>query len=288
MTNLAILVVDAYPREGRARLRDAGGTEAGELYRRILERLDGDAKIEVVHPADDERPAAHELADYQGALFTGSNLSVLEADDPRVARQVDLTRGLLAAGVPGFGSCFAIQLATVALGGRCAASPRGREFGISRRIRLSQAGREHPLYRDKPEVFDAFTSHADEVVTLPAGTQLLASNEWSNVQAASLAGPAPASSSTRTVPFWAVQYHPEYDLHEVASLCRLRLGELVLQGTFPNERAAGAWIADLEALHDDPARDDIARRLELGESLLDESVRTREVRNWLAAVAARA
>lgn len=285
MAALRILVVDAYPREGRARLADAGGTEAGELYRRMLERWGGDLRVEVVHPADDERPEARELADYDGALWTGSNLSVLDADAPRVARQIDLARELLAAGVPGFGSCFAIQLATVALGGRCAASPRGREFGISRRIRLSADGRSHPLYRDKPAVFDAFTSHADEVVALPPGTRLLASNDWSNVQAASLARPAPGAPAA---PFWAVQYHPEYDLHEVASLCCLRRRELVQQGTFPSEEAADAWVADLEALHADPSRSDIARRLDVGDSLLDEVVRTREVRNWLASIGDRA
>jgi len=266
-----LLVVDAYPAEGRAKLTGAGGTEAGSLYRRMLEWLQPGARVDVCHPADGERPEAARLPDYDGAVWTGSNLSILDADDPRVARQVALARELLDAGVPSFGSCFAIQLATVALGGRCGASGRGREFGVSRAIRLSAEGRAHPLYRDKPAEFDAFTSHADEVVALPPGARLLASNAWSKVQGASLADGR----------FQAVQYHPEYDLHEVASLCRLRAAELVAQGTFASLDEAERYTRDLEALHADPGRDDLAKRLDVGPSLLDPEVRTLEVRNWL-------
>ncbi len=266
-----VLVIDAYPREGRAKLTDAGGTEAGTLYRSMLERIWPGIETHVCHPADGELPASGELSRYDGATWTGSNLSILDADDPRVARQIGLARNLVEAGVPNFGSCFAIQIAAVALGGRCGASPNGREFGISREIRLSVQGRDHPLYRGKPAVFDAFTSHADEVVALPEDTDLLASNAWSNVQGASL----------RDGAFQAVQYHPEYDLHEVASLCRLRKQELIRQRTFQNGAEADRYVEELEALHADPTRADLAESLDVGETLLDPEVRTVEVRNWL-------
>ena len=272
MSALRVLVIDAYPREGRERLTGCGGTAAGELYRRMLRRLAPDIATDVVHAADGEQPPLG-LGDYHGAAWTGSNLSILEKDDPRVTCQVELARDLLQTGVASFGSCFAVQIAATALGGRCAASPKGREFGISRKIQLSLEGREHPLYRDKPAVFDAFTSHADEVVELPKGAGLLASNGWSRVQAASLDGPQGS--------FWAVQYHPEYDLHEVASLCRLRRRELVAQGRFASEAQADAYVDDLEALHADPGRADLAASREIGESLLDETIRTLEVRNWI-------
>lgn len=264
-----ILIIDAYPREGRQRLTDSAGTEAGSLYRHMLERIEPGLATEVCHPADGEAPETSSLPGYAGAVWTGSNLSILEQDDPKVSRQIDLARDLIAAGVPSFGSCFAIQLAAVALGGRCGASPNGREFGIARKIRLNAEGRAHPLYRAKPEVFDAFTSHADEVVGLPPEASLLASNPWSNVQGACIGD------------FWAVQYHPEYDLHEVASLCRLRREELVAQGTFSDDAEAQRYIDDLETLHEDPSRHDLAKTLDVGESLLNDEIRTLEVRNWI-------
>ena len=270
-----ILIVDAYPREGRAQLTGAGGTEAGILYRRMLERIAPGIETEIAHPADDELPDAQRLGDYAGAAWTGSNLSILDSDDPGVSRLLKLACELLEAGVPSFGSCFAVQLATVAQGGRCEANPKGREFGVAREIRLSPGGREHALYRDKPEVFDAFTSHADHVLRLPEKSQLLASNAWSRVQATCV--------DVGSASFWALQYHPENDLHEVASLCRLRRQELIEQGSFANGAAADRYIADLEALHADPEREDLAASLRIGKSLLDEEQRTVEARNWLRA-----
>jgi GMP synthase (glutamine-hydrolysing) len=275
-----LLVLDAYAPEGRAAVRAAGGTEAGALYERMLRRLDPGAVIDVAYPADpDPRlPSGAALAVYDGVAWTGSSLTILDAGDQRVRRQIEFARAVFAAGTPSFGSCWAAQVAVVAAGGQCRASPRGREFGISRRIALSPAGREHPLFEGKPPVFDAFTSHADEVVEL-ADADLLASNAWSRVQAVSVARGAGR--------FWAVQYHPEYDLHEVASLCRLRADELVAQGSFENSAAAELHAAQLEALHRDPSRSDLAAALEVGDDLLDEEQRTREVANWLRTVGPR-
>ncbi len=125
----------------------------------------------------------------------------------------------------------------------------------------------------KPEVFDAVTSHADEVVELPAAATLLASNAFSNVQAV-------AVSQARGL-FWATQYHPEYDLHDVARLCVLRADELVAQGTFPSHAAAQAYVEQLETLHADPARDNIAQELQIAPALLDAAQRRVEVRNWI-------
>jgi GMP synthase (glutamine-hydrolysing) len=275
---LSLLVLDAYAPEGRDALRAAGGTEAGLLYERMLRRLAPDAVIERAHPADaDARlPDVAALASWDGVCWTGSSLTIHDESDPRVVRQIAFARDVFAAGVPSFGSCWAAQLAVVAAGGRCAANPRGREFGIARGIALSRAGRAHPLFAGKPDVFDAFTSHADEVATLGRAATLLASNDWSRVQAVDV-----ASGDGR---FWALQYHPEYDPHEVASLCRIRRDELVAQGSFADGAAADRFIDDLEALHADPTRVDLRDALGVGDALLDEDVRTCEVRNWLASL----
>jgi len=275
MAALRLLVLDAYAPEGRAALRGAGGTEAGTLYARMLERLAPGAGVDVVYPADPDPPLPEPGA-YDGIAWTGSSLTIRDAADARVTRQIAFARKAYEAGVPSFGSCWAAQLSVVAAGGRCARSPRGREFGVSRKITLSREGRAHPLFGGKPEVFDALTSHEDEVVALAPGATLLASNAWSRVQAVDV--------DHRRGRFWAVQYHPEYDLHEVASLCRLRADELVAQGSFGDRAAADRAVEQMEALHADPSREDLAAALDVGPAVLDEDLRTREVRNWLASL----
>jgi GMP synthase (glutamine-hydrolysing) len=275
---MRLLVLDAYAREGRAAVRGAGGTEAGKLYEALLLRLAPDANVDVAYPADGplELPSATDLDHYAGVVWTGSSLTIHHEGDARVTRQIELAREIQRRRIPGFGSCWAAQLATVATGGRCAPNPRGREFGVSREIALTEAGRAHPMYRGKPARFDALTSHADHVVALGPKVRCLASNDWSPVQA--------VGNDDECAPFWAVQYHPEYDLHEVASLARLRKQELVDQGTFSDLAAAERVIADLEELNDDPLRDDLKQRLGVDASVLDPDVRTLEVRNWLASL----
>ena len=270
-----LLVLDAYAPEGRAALRGAGGTEAGPLYAALLDRLAPGAQVEIAHAADSDRPlpAGRSLGDYDGVVWTGSSLTIHESEDPRVRRQVELQRAIYRRRVPCFGSCWAAQISVVAAGGSCAVNPKGREFGIARKIELREAGRAHPLYTGKPECFDAFTSHVDHVVALPPSGTVLASNAWSPVQAVSV--------EQEGGDFWAVQYHPEYDLHEVASLCRLRRDELVAQGSYASLAAAEQAILDMEALHADPKRGDLAEKLGVSASLLDPQLRTLEVRNWL-------
>lgn len=271
-------MLDAYAAEGRAAIRGAGGTEAGRLYERMLRALAPDARIELAYPADPDPqlPSGAAIRDFDGIAWTGSSLTIHVESDPRVRRQLELAREVYAAGVPSFGSCWAAQLSVAAAGGRCDANPKGREFGVSRRIALSEAGRAHPMYRGKAPVFDAWTSHADHVVALCDGGTLLASNEWSRVQSVSV-----TRDGGR---FWALQYHPEYDAHEVASLCRLRQQELIAQGTLADEAAAADYIARLEALHADPANDALATSLGVEPALLDFAQRTREVANWLASL----
>lgn len=274
---MRLLVIDAYPRAGREALRDAGGTEAGLLYAALLAGLHSDVEADIIHPADGPIawPCGRGLSDYAGVVWTGSSLTIHEAEDERVRAQIELGRAIRRHEIRSFGSCWAAQVAAVVAGGECRANPRGREFGIARRIELGPEARAHPMYSGKPSHFDALTSHADHITSTGAA-RCLASNAWSPVQAVSVDEP--------TDHFWAVQYHPEYDLHEVASLARLRRTELIDQGTFADEAAADAFIADAEALHDDPSRVDLRERLDVDETVLDPATRTREVSNWLTSL----
>jgi GMP synthase (glutamine-hydrolysing) len=147
---------------------------------------------------------------------------------------------------------------------------------VARAIRPTVAGRAHPLLDGRPAEFEAFTSHADHVSVVPPGAAVLAGNDWSPVQALAVEGPAP---------FWAVQYHPEYDPREVARLALLREDELLAQGRFPDAAALRTWVRDMEALQAQPGRADLRRRLGVGEGLLDPARREVEVRNWLDRVA---
>jgi GMP synthase (glutamine-hydrolysing) len=275
MTNaIRVLVVDGYAREGRDELIAGGASMASDLYRRMLVRLCPDIRCDVLFPSDPGTtlPTGAALEQYDAVAWTGCSLTIYD-DDPRVHAQLELARNAYALGIPSLGSCWAIQIAVVAAGGHVAAHPHGREMGLARKIALTPEGRAHPLYTGKPSVFDAFISHVDEVTHLPPGAVVLAGNAYTRVQAATV-------HHGRGV-FWGLQYHPEYDLHEMARLTFCRIDKLVKGGFFRDREQALAHVALLEALHQEPTRKDLAWALGIDSDVLDFDVRTREVRNWI-------
>ena len=275
MATLRFLVIDGYRRDGRERLVAAGATTAGKLYERMLRGCRPDASVDILCPADPGAalPSGAALNAYDGIAWTGSSLTVHDDADPAVRPQIEFARAAFEAGVPSFGSCWAAQIAVVAAGGRCAANPRGREMGIARKITLTGAGRAHPLYIGKPGVFDAFISHEDEITHLPSGALCLAGNAFSSVQAVCV--------TYRGGTFWAVQYHPEYDLHELARLTHARIDRLVGMGFFADADAARDYVHKLETLHQDTSRRDIAWLLGVDGDVMNDDVRQVEVRNWI-------
>jgi GMP synthase (glutamine-hydrolysing) len=270
-----ILVIDGNVAAIRARQVAALGYDSGNGYARVLSRVDPTLQIDIVTAADGtpEFPPNLGLDDYDGVAMTGSALNIYHGGTA-VTRQVELAKAVFAAGVPFFGSCWGLQVAVTAAGGQVRANPRGREFGFARRIALSAAGREHPLYRGKPDVFEAPTIHRDEIVSLPAGAQILALNDF-GVQAAAFTH---ARGS-----FWGVQYHPEYDYIDIAAAAE-RYGEtLVNEGMFSDAAALAMFAAELRGLQSSPADSALLWKHGLGPAMRAESLRLLELRNWLDA-----
>ena len=197
-------------------------------------------------------PSGQALHDYHGICWTGSSLTIHDEADDRVTRQIEFAKAGYEAAVPMFGSCWAAQMAVTAAGGKCAKNPKGREFGLARKIALNSAGQDHPMFRGKKPVFDGFTSHEDEVAELPEGAVLLASNDFSRVQAV-----------------------------EVASLCRWRREALTEQGNFASLDDADQFIGKMQALHENPASSHLRWQLGVDGDVLNDAVRQQEVRNWI-------
>ncbi len=270
-----ILVIDGNVAEIRARQVAALGYDSGTGYARVLHRIDTSLQIDIVLAADGypEFPTGVGLENYDGVTMTGSALNIYNGGRA-VTNQIDLARAVFAAGVPFFGSCWGLQVAVTAAGGEVRANPRGREFGFARRVLLSEAGREHPLFAGKPIAFEAPTIHRDEIASLPAGADVLAINDF-GVQAASFIH----GRGT----FWGVQYHPEYDFLDIAAAAE-RYGEtLVTEGMFRDLAALGAFAAELRSLQANPSDTTLLWKHGLGPAMRTETLRLLEIRNWLQA-----
>ena len=275
--SLRVLVVDGYSDAQRRAFDDIGMPQASSLYSSTLTRnAPPNVKLEnhILYPCVPSYvpPSDDEIQSFDGIAYTGSSFSAYDEDDD-VTRQITLMQRAFDNGVSCFGSCWGIQVATMALGGDVQLNPRGREAGVGRNIGLTPEGRAHSMFEGKNDIFSAWMSHSDEVTALPDGAVLLASNAHSNVQAMAV--------KSRGVESWFVQYHPEYTLQYIAKLFLLRKDRMQNLGFFRDNADAEAYVADLLNLSKNANRKDIAWRYGIDDDLLVDAMKERELSNWL-------
>jgi GMP synthase (glutamine-hydrolysing) len=272
---LRLLVVEGNTPAGRRRIAESAGATPAESYAAVLRTIAPDAIVEICTPADGEGTTPEPLDSYDGVAITGSSLNIYQREIESL-RQIDFVREVFARGIPMFGSCWGLQLATVAAGGEVGLNPAGKEVAFARKITLTPAGRDHPMHAKRAAMFDAPAIHSDIVTRLPQGSIVTARNAMSEIQAAEI-------RLGRGV-FWGVQYHPEYGLHDVAAVIR-RYGQvLVTEGFFADIGELDRYAADLSVLAANQQRRDIAWRLGLGDDIMQQSVRQTELSNWIASL----
>jgi GMP synthase (glutamine-hydrolysing) len=274
MSSPRLLVVEGNSPASLAEHVAAGGVAASQGYANLLRELMPGATVDICYPGDPAArlPEGVSLEGYDGVALTGSALHIYDGS-PEVTRQIDLLRAVFAAGTPIFGSCWGLQVMTVAAGGSVRRNPKGRELGFGRGIRLTEDGRKHPMYVGKPDVFNAPTVHLDEVETLAPGTVVLATNAVSDVQSAEI--------HCNGAVAWGVQYHPEYPLREIAAIVR-RIGvRLIGEGFFLDDADIETFAGDLDTLDRNPEDKRLAWRHGISKNVLDKRMRVSEVANWI-------
>jgi GMP synthase (glutamine-hydrolysing) len=278
---LRLCIVNCYPAASRENFDRSDVGHPHDLFADFLRREAPNATTEIVYVADPDfaLPPGTTVDDFDAFIWTGSDLTVYHTDDPRVASQIAFAEELARSGAVSWGSCWGIQLAALVAGGDVAANPRGREWGIARDIELTDAASELPMHAGKPSMFDGFIMHLDEVTRLPEGTANLATNAHTPVQAAIV--------ESGEASFWATQYHPEYNLHEMGRLIAARAAALVREGFFPDEADVADYARKLMALHGDPGNARLREELDVGDDLIDPQIRELELRNWLRFVESR-
>jgi GMP synthase (glutamine-hydrolysing) len=274
MPSPRLLVIEGNSPQTTAEHVAAGGLPASKGYSDLLRELFPGAAVDICYPGDPAAvlPEGEALEGYDGITITGSSLHIYDGG-PSVHRQIELVRMALSTGTPLFGSCWGLQVITAAAGGVVRKNPKGREIGFGRGIRLTEAGRKHPMYVGKLDVFNAPTVHLDEVETLPPGATVLATNAMSAVQSVEI--------RTNGSVAWAVQYHPEYPLRELAAIVR-RIGtRLIGEGFFENEKGVLRFARDLDALDRDPDCKQLSWLHGISQNVLNKQVRVSELANWL-------
>jgi len=275
-TGPRFLVAEGNTRKRCEETRRAGLRDGSECYRQSLMLLCPEASVDIIFASepDTQLPTGAELKAYDGVVVGGSGLNLPGGEtNPEIVRQVDFTKAVFEAGVPFFGSCWGLQIAAVAAGGKVAKSPRGRELNVARKLTLTPEGRGSLMYEGKALVFDSMAIHLDEVTHLPPGSVLLASNAHTTVQAAIITH----NGGT----FWGVQYHPEFDVPHLAGLIENYTHALIPEGFFDDLGSLKLYTSHLRELAENPERSDLRWLLGIDADVLDDRLRLHEVGNWI-------
>lgn len=200
-----------------------------------------------------------------GVVFTGSSVA-WSTDAPEAQPLRDALCTAFDTGLPCWGSCNGLQLASVVLGGSVGASPNGMEVGVAQDLTLTDAGATHLMMLGRTNGYSVPCIHRDEVQQLPEGAILLAGNTHSPVQAMAF--------EKGGVDFWGTQYHPELTTRDIARGIRRN-------GIFEGQASAADDLDRAEAVEQS------AKRLGSSVEDLKFSNRARELINWLDHVSAR-
>ncbi len=272
---LNICILNAYPAQSRKEFDDHDVGHPSDFFKDFLSRYAPRASVSVIYPADPDPklPAGAAIKDYDAFMWTGSDLTAYHFDDIRVTRQIEFASELFWKGGLSYGSCWGLQISASAAGGEVRKNPKGREWAIAKNITLTAAGKKSRLLKDKPKKYQGFIMHLDEVVRLPTGVEPLSGNAHSGVQALEI--------KKGKGEFWSCQYHPEYNLKEMARLMGARAASLVKEGHFPNKDKVLEPSDKMRALHVNVGDKALRAKLGADDSILDPGIREIELRNWV-------
>jgi GMP synthase-like glutamine amidotransferase len=163
--------------------------------RHVTSRVTGTTLVVRRSPPRDLPSSPH---GFDRVIVSGSKTSVLE-DSPWIEELHDFVRKTLDENIPYLGVCFGHQTLARVLGGKntCQRS-KTPEIGWTR-IHVTDT---MPLFEGLPSTFYSFSSHFDEIASLPAPLRAVAHSDHCAIQACYLPGR----------PVYGIQFHPERDV----------------------------------------------------------------------------
>jgi len=272
---ISICILNGYPKESRDNFDLSGVGHPHDFFIDFLNRYVPSAHLTICFAADPGEilPKDLTIESFDGIIWTGSDLTIYHLNDARVTKQIAFAKAAFEYGIPSYGSCWGIQMAAVAAGGEVEKNPRGREWSIGRDINLTEEGKRSRFLKAKPDVFDGFVMHLDEVTRIPEGGTILAFNHHCKVQALEV--------HHKHGTFWAAQYHPEYNLLEMAKLIAARATPLIAEGFFNDAQEVHRYADDMISLHNDATDRQLRKKLNIGDDIIDSQLREQELRNWI-------
>ena len=258
MSKLNLLIVEGNTKEENINFNNAGCVPQSQNFKKHLQKIEPRSEIDIVEPIDDKSVSKiiSSLKKYDGVVLTGSTLRLNE-DIKEVKKHIEFAQTCFKHEKKIFGACWGLQVTVMAAGGKCRVSPNGPHIGIAHDIELTEEGKKHKIYSNKPEKFTTPAFNYDEVIIPPKNSILLASDKINKYQALHFC--------VGKSEIWGIQYHPEIPYDYMIKLIKQRSKAMIEKNIFKNQNEIYNHINSIE----------------IEKALLKDDLRTMELKNWL-------
>ena len=258
MTSLKLLVVEGNTKKENINFSSAGCVPQSQNFKKHIQKIESKSEIDIVEPIDDNSISKiiSNLKKYDGIVLTGSTLRLNE-DIKEVKKHIEFAKICFNHEKRIFGACWGLQVTVIAAGGKCRVSPNGPHIGIAFDIELTEEGKNHKLYSNKPKKFTTPAFNYDEVEIPPKNSILLASDQINKFQALHF--------YVGKSEIWGLQYHPEIPYDYMIKLIKHRSKGMLEKNIFKNQDEINQHVKSIEKA-----------KLDLSDDL-----RTVELKNWL-------
>ena len=253
-----ILIVEGNLREENQSFTDGGIKTHTESLKDSIAYFTDKIEIDVVNPSSDKNISEKvtDLDKYDGLIWGGSSLNIYN-DTIEIRRQIEFMRECQKKIKKILAICWGLQVAVTVAGGEVRKSTKGAHRGIAHNIEINKLGANQPIYLNKQKVFNSPAFNFDEVVKIPEGARLLASNKLNNVMSLRF--------NRNISDIWGIQYHPEITYEKMVSLIHFRKERLINKGAFKDQGEINDHVSMIE--------NEI--------KVTEKKSRMRELENWL-------
>jgi len=258
MNKLKLLIVEGNTKEENVNFGHAGCVPQSQNFKKHIQKIEPKSEIDIVEPIDDNSISKiiSSLKKYNGVVLTGSTLRLNE-DIKEVKKHIEFAKICFKHGKKIFGACWGLQVTVMAAGGKCRVSPNGPHVGIAQDIELTEEGKKHKIYLNKPKKFTTPAFNYDEVEIPPKNSILLASDKINKFQALHF--------YVGKSEIWGLQYHPEIPYDYMIKLIKHRSKGMLKKKVFKSQDEINEHVNFIEKAKLD----------------LSDDARTIELKNWI-------
>ena len=256
--SLNILIIEGNNSDDSSVFVKAVGATAADNLKNLVLKLEPSSNIKIINPTNDNETedALKSINQYNGIIFTGGAMRINDMTD-EIKKHINFASNCFKYDKKILAICWGLQVCSTAAGGLVEPAKNGAHIGIATDVIINKEGQNNLIYKNKNTTFTSPAFNYDEVCQIPEGATLLSSDKINRVMAIHF---KPGKSEV-----WGLQYHPDYEYHQMISLANARKDRIIKNKQFKDEN-------DFEN-HMNYIKEE--------DKKLDFENRTCEVKNWL-------